>query len=101
MAAPSEPDPRAASRAASAGPSLHPGQLDHLGKALLHLARELWVVRDRLAVLEAVLEERGIPVTQAIQDFQPSGEIGERLARERARFTRALVAILAVEDPAA
>lgn len=92
-------DPAAASRAATSSPSLHPGQLDHLGKALLLLARELWVTRDRLAVLEAVLESRGVAVSDAIRDFQPDGALAERLAAERDAFVRALVATLAPEQP--
>ncbi|WP_448585307.1 hypothetical protein [Thermaurantiacus sp.] len=93
-------DPGAASRAATSTPSLHPGQLDHLGKALLLLARELWVTRDRLAVLEAVLERRGIAVTEAIRDFQPDGALAGQLAAERDAFARALVATLAPDPPA-
>ncbi|WP_448581472.1 hypothetical protein [Thermaurantiacus sp.] len=94
-----ETDPGAASRAATSSPSLHPGQLDHLGKALLLLARELWVTRDRLAVLEAVLESRGIAVFEAIRDFQPEGALAERLAADRDAFARALIATLAPEQP--
>lgn len=94
-------DPGAASRAAHSEPSLHPGQLDHLGKAVLLLARELWVTRDRLAVLEAVLESRGIPVADAIRDFQPDGALAQRLAGEREAFARAIVETLAPETPAA
>ncbi|MFN3288785.1 MAG: hypothetical protein ACK40H_10070 [Sphingomonadaceae bacterium] len=93
-------DAAAASRAASAGASLHPGQLDHLGKALLALARELWVTRDRLMVLEAVLEARGIPVSQAIADFQPDAALAARLAAERDALARAIVETLAPETGA-
>jgi hypothetical protein len=94
-------DPGAASRAAVSDPSLHAGQLDHLGKAVLLLARELWVTRDRLAVLEAVLESRGIAVSDAIRDFQPEGALAERLAAERDSLARALIDTLAPGTPAA
>lgn len=92
-------DPGAASRAATSSAALHPGQLDHLGKALLLLARELWVTRDRLAVLEAVLESRGLAVGDAIRDFQPEGAMAERLAAEREALARAIVSTLAPEAP--
>lgn len=97
---PDAADPGAASRAATSSPLLHPGQLDHLGKAMLLLARELWVTRDRLAILEAVLEARGIAVAEAIRDFQPDGALAERLAAERDAFARAIVSTLAPERPA-
>ncbi len=90
----------AASRAATSAPALHAGQLDHLGKAVLLLTRELWVTRDRLAVLEAVLEARGLAVAEAIRDFQPDGALAERLAAERAALVQALLATLAPEDGA-
>lgn len=95
------PDPGAASRAASVAPALHPGQLDHLGRAILLLARELWVTRDRLAILEAVLEARGIPVVEAVRDFQPDDALARRLAAERDSLARALVETLAPETPPA
>ena len=94
------PGPGAASRAATSGPALHPGQIDHLGKAVLLLARELWVTRDRLAVLEAVLEAQGIAVAEAIRDFQPEGALAERLAAEREALARALIETLAPEAQA-
>ncbi len=92
-------DPAAASRAVGRLPALHPGQLDHLGRAVLLLARELWVARDRLAVLEAVLERRGLLSAEEIRDFQPEGALAERLAAERDALARALVETLAPEDP--
>ncbi|MFQ3666158.1 MAG: hypothetical protein SNJ79_09055 [Sphingomonadaceae bacterium] len=93
-------DAGAASRAASAGPSLHPGQLDHLGKAVLLLARELWVTRDRVHVLEAVLAGRGIDVRDAVANFQPDAALAARLEQERTAFVTALLATLAPETDA-
>ena len=42
--------------------SLKPEELDDLGNALLVMARELWVVKDRQRVLEALLAEHGVLV---------------------------------------
>jgi len=50
-----------------------------VAQALLSLTRELWVVRDRLAVLEAVLSEKGIDVSEEIENFQPNEEMQKQL----------------------
>lgn len=94
----------AASRAASTGRMLKDGQLDELGRAVLFLARELWVTRDRLAVLEAVLDARGLDVSAAVADHQPDAALAARLAAERKALVEGLMATLcppAEEGPAA
>ena len=53
-------DGAAASRQARSGQALAPDQIDDVANALLVLARELWVVKDRQRVLEALLAENGI-----------------------------------------
>jgi hypothetical protein len=84
----------AASRAATGARMLKDGQLDELGRAVLFLARELWVTRDRLAVLEAVLDARGLDVAQAVADHRPSPELAARLATERKALVEGLMATL-------
>ena len=84
----------AASRAASTGRMLRDGQLDELGRALLFLARELWVTRDRLAVLEAVLDARGLDVSAAVADHQPAPDLAARLAAERKALVEGLLETL-------
>ena len=39
---------------------MQPQQVDDVAKALLVMARELWVVKDRQRVLEALLAEHGM-----------------------------------------
>ena len=46
-----------------------------LGDGLLILARELWVLTDRLAVMESVLAKRGIDITDDINSFQRDDEL--------------------------
>lgn len=84
----------AATRTASTGRFLKPDQLDDLGRAVLFLARELWVTRDRLAVIEAVLDARGLDVSAAVADFQPDPALASRLAAERKALVEGLVATL-------
>ena len=68
---------------------------DRVAQALLLLARELWLLRDRQIVTEAILAERGLDITAAVDDYQPAGAVAERLQRERRRFTADLMAVLA------
>lgn len=58
------------------------GQIDNLGTAVLVLARELWVVKDRLAVMEKVLEKHGIPASE-INNFQPDETFEAELKAQR------------------
>ena len=60
-------------------PSLSAEDVPALGAALLNLTREVWVLTDRLHVLEAVLAERGIDVTEAIEAFEPDEAMQKRL----------------------
>ena len=56
--------------------------LDGLGRAVMTLCQELWVVKDRMAILEAVLEQNDIDVVEAVETFQPSDALQERLNRD-------------------
>jgi hypothetical protein len=94
----------ATTRVAATGQFLKPEQLDDLGRAVLWLARELWVTRDRLAVIEAVLDARGLDVSAAVADFQPDAALAARLSAERRALVEGLIATLcppAEEGPTA
>jgi hypothetical protein len=56
---------------------------DRLAKALLTLAKELWIVKDRQRVLEAALAEAGIPVAGALDKYQPGPELQQQLDDDR------------------
>lgn len=68
---------------------------DRLGLALIALAREMWVMKDRMTILEAVLESKGIDVTAAIEQFQPDDALSARLEREGAELIQPMIDILA------
>lgn len=78
---------------------LAPEQLDDLGRAVLTLAREVWVLRDRQRILEHVLAERGVDVADAIDRYQPGPELQKRLDAERAAFVKELLGALAPGTP--
>ncbi|WP_150241075.1 hypothetical protein [Nocardiopsis quinghaiensis] len=63
-----------------------PQHMDALFSITMELASELWVLRDRLAVVEQLLDEHGTLARDDIEKAQPRGEFAEQLARERERF---------------
>lgn len=50
--------------------------------ALLAMARELWVARDRQRVLEQLLAERGILAADAVDAYQPPAALQAELDAE-------------------
>lgn len=67
-------------------PNDHRFREDRVAQTVLTLAKELWLLRDRQLVLEAVLEERGLVAQELVDAYQPAGAVKERIARERRRF---------------
>ena len=63
-------------------------QLDWLLRMNAELLSELWILRDRVMVLEKLLEEKGLVQREAIGDYQPAGEFEEELQDERDRLVR-------------
>ncbi len=60
--------------------------------AFLTMARELWIVKDRQRVLEALLAQQGILAPEAVSSYQPDATIQAALDREcRAWIERLLV----------
>ena len=57
--------------------------VDRVGQALLTLTREVWVLRDRQRILEAVLEKAGVITATAIDTYEPSEDLKTALRDER------------------
>ena len=53
-----------------------------LGQAILTLTKELWVVRDRMHVMEAVLAKHGLDISAEITQFQPDSIMSEKLQQD-------------------
>lgn len=64
--------------------------LDRLAGMVLALAAEVHVLRDRLALAEAALAERGVLDPARLDAAVPEGALEARLAAERAAFVRHL-----------
>jgi hypothetical protein len=62
---------------------VRPNQIDNIGEAVLALTREVWVLTDRVMVLEAVLEKHDIAVSEEVDRFQPDDAMTARLKAKR------------------
>lgn len=71
--------------------ALKPEDIDKLGQALMTLAKELWVVKDRQAITEAVLAKRGIDITEEISLYQPEAKLEEKLAADRQALVKRML----------
>tara|TARA_Y100000385_G_scaffold272002_1_gene312439 strand:- start:617 stop:898 length:282 start_codon:yes stop_codon:yes gene_type:complete len=53
-----------------------------LGQAVLTLTRELWVIKDRMHVMEAVLAKHGLDISDEISQHKPDSDLSDKLQRE-------------------
>ncbi len=74
------------------GKALTIEQLDNLGLAVLEMAKEMWVMKDRQMVTESLLKEKNL--LPALDAYQPGPELSARLAAERDRFLATLTSLL-------
>lgn len=58
----------------------------NVGLALIALTREVWIMRDRMAVMEAVMAEKGIDISEEIDRYQPSAEMQAELKAEGSKL---------------
>lgn len=72
-------------------------RIDKLTHALLHVAGELWVTRDRQAVLERLLAEGGLSAPGLIDSYRPDAALAEKQAAEREAFVASILGYLAPE----
>ena len=57
--------------------------LDNLGRMTFQLLSELWITRDRLAVVEQLLVDHGVVGPREADDYTPAAEFAERLEAMR------------------
>ncbi len=75
-------------------------QLDSLGEAILALTSEVWILTDRLMVLEEVLKSTGIDVAAAVETFVPPPAFEKRLDSRRDQLIAAVLSALQGEATA-
>jgi hypothetical protein len=64
--------------------------IDALFNICLELGSAVWVTRDRLRVLEAILAEQGIATDAAIEAYRMPPEAAEKAREERDEFIQRL-----------
>ena len=81
-------------------PTLTPDDLPGVGQAVFTLTHELYILIDRIAALEAVLERHGLNVSEEIESYRPDAEQQQRLnERGRALVARVTNALAGQTDP--
>jgi hypothetical protein len=67
---------------------------DPVARLALTLAKELWLLKDRQLVLEAVLSRQGVAIRDLVENYQPDPEQQKLIAAERQRFVAEIIAAL-------
>lgn len=70
---------------------LNQDNVDDLGRMVTALLSEVWILRDRLAVLETMLDNKGVIEANAIDDFAFTPEQEAELEKVRDRMVSAVV----------
>lgn len=65
-----------------------------LGLAILALTKELWVLTDRVRIMEAVLEEHDLNIREEIKRFQPDSEMTAELRQESSELIERILKAL-------
>ena len=60
--------------------------VDALARQNIQLMTELWIVKDRLALLETMLEDKGAVDRTTLNDMEPEGDLADELRREREAY---------------
>ena len=71
---------------------------DAMFEILVNALQEIWVLQDRQMVLERVLDEAGVEVSEAVERFQPDEAFESRLAAARQRFLDSVLSPVLPDD---
>ena len=73
---------------------LKDADLNGVGQAVITLTKEIWVLIDRLHIMEAVMAENGIDISEQVKTYQPGAELQSKLKEEnQALIERVLSAL--------
>jgi hypothetical protein len=65
---------------------LDAGNVDDLGRTLMALVSEVWILRDRMLVMEQLLQERAGISAEEIDDYAGNAAFKAGVERQRDRF---------------
>jgi len=57
--------------------------MDNVIRMNTELMSELWILRDRVTLLEHVLQQQGVINRKTLDDMLPDGDLAKELNRER------------------
>ncbi len=78
---------------------LGPDSVEDLGRMLMALLTEHWILRDRFALLEALMIERGALAEGELENYAPAPPVAAQIEALRARTVSAVIgAPLAARD---
>ena len=63
-------------------------EINALMRINTELMSELWILRDRVIILEKVLEEKGILEAKIIDNYVPDENLSQEIETERDKFVR-------------
>ena len=72
---------------------LEAGDLDTLARQNVQLMAELWIVKDRLAMLEDMLEKQGLIDRSVFETSEPDQALSEELDAQRAAYIKRVVGL--------
>jgi hypothetical protein len=78
---------------------LAPEQINDVAMALMALTHEVWLVNDRVRVLEAVLAKHGIDAAAEIDAFTPDADLQKTLSTQSQALVSRIVGALMGEAP--
>lgn len=59
--------------------------IDDLGRMVTALLSELWIMRDRMALTEALLAEKGVVTARELENYQPNPALAAEIDALRDR----------------
>jgi hypothetical protein len=65
--------------------------MDNVIRMNTELMSELWILRDRVTLLEHLLQQRGVLDRKQLDDLVPTGELAKELRRERDALVEKIV----------
>jgi hypothetical protein len=73
---------------------LQPEDIETLARQNVQLMTELWITKDRLFVLEDMLEKKGIIDRKIFESIEPEENLSKELEAQRVAYIKRIMGIL-------
>ncbi|MFK7830449.1 MAG: hypothetical protein AB8B57_11795 [Congregibacter sp.] len=81
------------SKRRATAPYLNAADVDQLARQNVQLITELWIVKDRLAVLENLLAEKGVLTGDEVDAATPNEQLEATLDAERESYIKRILGL--------